>query len=847
MARKNKKRINVGDVANEVIKYGSFAMPGLGALSTLAKAPVRMAGRAAEGANIGLQGLLGNNNNFTDFDPARMGLIGDMIYGSDRAQSARRQALEGYQPIFLSQDEYENSFIDDPIGSGAKDYLSTLSMALPVGGMSSRLGNAGMSVGRGLLGSLQNVEGDLSRPENLMTIGLGAAADLGGTTLTGGLKPQVSTIKSGLANSPAGEEYLRKVGFGSGNKAQYAGDTVSDSFAPTFERATDTGDVKLFTDTVRQLKSQGIPDDAIKGQASVGAQVLNINLDDVLRTTPSQSTQGGLAQTISNIGKNIEGENVGLRSFKGKNNTRPTSFIEAQKMQDDLLSNLKIRNLKADSKEAIAESIGNAQQMARSDLNTILGSSKQTGSGTQIFDKWSSAVEKIPGRRAISAQDQTVIDDYVSKLADAGDNASMSQLNTIKNELDDELGSGFYNAKDADRSTGTTQRVLKQMRDVIDETIKTKEPKARTLLSELSTYNKAAPDIMRNVDKGDKVGVNFVKGANIDAGGLMGPLRSKIGQGLQSLGQQGSANSSITTGAVNGLSQVLPQILSRATSSLPQMQFQGMSSTPMSSMDNPENIANEEVDSGLSGRISADMIAETPEERMMQYGITQPMQEESQGYNQEEINQFVDAALRSGKKMPEIKAYMELTGMTTQMNYTGLAGRSPQDIYIMALNEGKSPAEAANMAENLAGGLGGAKPIKYTENQKKFGAAAALAEQALASLEGGQVTTGKIATVNRGIGEFFGTQDPRQTDYYSKLDGARGVAISALSGANVPPTEYARIAGMIPDPNDEPAMARQKLKSFIENMQIYTTGGNLQGEVLSPSMNSGLANQSMMY
>ena len=109
---------------------------------------------------------------------------------------------------------------------------------------------------------------------------------------------------------------------------------------------------------------------------------------------------------------------------------------------------------------------------------------------------------------------------------------------------------------------------------------------------------------------------------------------------------------------------------------------------------------------------------------------------------------------------------------------------------------------------------------KLTEGEKKFKAAGQQAEAALRILESGQASTGKLAGIGNFFGEQFGTQSAAQTDYKSKLASARGSAVSALSGANVPPSEYARIAAMIPEETDEPQVASQKLKSFIEAMVV---------------------------
>lgn len=116
-----------------------------------------------------------------------------------------------------------------------------------------------------------------------------------------------------------------------------------------------------------------------------------------------------------------------------------------------------------------------------------------------------------------------------------------------------------------------------------------------------------------------------------------------------------------------------------------------------------------------------------------------------------------------------------------------------------------------------------AKAKALTEGEKKYSAAGQQAQAALQLLESGQVSTGLLPSIGNKISGFFDAQSPVQTDYLSKLAAARGSAVSALSGANVPESEYARIAALIPEDNDEPKKAAQKLRSFIEAMKVYSS------------------------
>lgn len=151
-----------------------------------------------------------------------------------------------------------------------------------------------------------------------------------------------------------------------------------------------------------------------------------------------------------------------------------------------------------------------------------------------------------------------------------------------------------------------------------------------------------------------------------------------------------------------------------------------------------------------------------------------------------------------------------------------------QDQGISAINlmlaqgvlNGQISATEANAVLSLLG-MGGTSGQKLTEKQKLFKSAGQTAGEALSILESGQAKTGKIQGIGTAVGKFFGTQDPAQTDYLAKLDGARMAAISALSGANVPPSEYERMRNLIPEPGDEYNVAIQKLRAFQQVMDTY--------------------------
>lgn len=142
-------------------------------------------------------------------------------------------------------------------------------------------------------------------------------------------------------------------------------------------------------------------------------------------------------------------------------------------------------------------------------------------------------------------------------------------------------------------------------------------------------------------------------------------------------------------------------------------------------------------------------------------------------------------------------------------------------------------------------GQGQAKQ-KTTQAQQKFANAASAAQQALTMLESGQASTGKLQQVKSGVERFFGTAPEGQTEYQAKLALARGMAVNAFAGSNVSASEAKRIADAIPTLSDEPKVARQKLRTFMQllaefgsaniGQQEETPSYNEQNALLSPTI-----------
>lgn len=79
------------------------------------------------------------------------------------------------------------------------------------------------------------------------------------------------------------------------------------------------------------------------------------------------------------------------------------------------------------------------------------------------------------------------------------------------------------------------------------------------------------------------------------------------------------------------------------------------------------------------------------------------------------------------------------------------------------------------------------------------------------------LNTGPIASRVKEAGALFGGS-PEFTQYRSVIDNMSSALLKLRSGAAVTPQEFSRIAGFIPDKNDDEKTALRKIKSFYEEM-----------------------------
>ncbi len=215
---------------------------------------------------------------------------------------------------------------------------------------------------------------------------------------------------------------------------------------------------------------------------------------------------------------------------------------------------------------------------------------------------------------------------------------------------------------------------------------------------------------------------------------------------------------------------------------------------------------------------------------------TQPpaTQEEGaqQGRYMDEIDPNEEITLLDGTK---IKG-SELAGYVQQNPPQAPQTQGPEDLQqimkILAVQDlattgGKNLTEIKALSEIL--GIGEEEKKKpLTEKQRAYQSASEGAAQALdvldKGLKSGKVTTGIGRDIIAQIGSKTGNITNEQVEYRSKVGAVRTVLKNALLGASMSPAEMQSLEPFIPEFNDAPEVAKQKLKTFIEMTQLFSSG-----------------------
>lgn len=493
--------------------------------------------------------------------------------------------------------------------------------------------------------------------------------------------------------------------------------------------------------------------------------------------------QKALPSKVSDFGLETRGKAIGLDPNKlaSKRGVNVGSSTQGKKVIKSYFDTMDSLGLPTQTSEIASQSSDDALRILNEQFNGVLTnadnavtfSSKDTAN---IVNKINSAF-KNNSKITSNAQYQELIGDLLS----LGESYSPSQLNMIR-EKARELVNWSTSSKAA-----VSQRATSQVFSVIDDFFKSKIGGTSEVLSKMKDIYTVRPIFQAKAPTAGSIKVGTAStNIAVPSGAIQERIPSAVGETLQ-----------------RGIKipQVSPEVLANIGNV-------GIFGTRLS----------QALGQGGQGGMTQDNVVTND---LVSRGVLPQSEEElyPQGTAPNGMTQdnLITNDLVSRGQLPQSQAEIYPQGQTQgkQPDTTGINLMLAQGI----LSGKISPAEANAVLGLL--GMGGTGGAKLTEKQKLFKSAGQTAGEALAMLEAGQAKTGKVQGVGTAVGKFLGTQQPGQTDYLAKLDGARMAAISALSGANVPPSEYERMRNLIPEPNDEYNIAVQKLRSFQEVMENY--------------------------
>lgn len=140
----------------------------------------------------------------------------------------------------------------------------------------------------------------------------------------------------------------------------------------------------------------------------------------------------------------------------------------------------------------------------------------------------------------------------------------------------------------------------------------------------------------------------------------------------------------------------------------------------------------------------------------------------------------------------------------------------------LSTGEPQTRADRMWLLENPDKAPGAPKKSKATEKERQFQNAATAAQQALDLLQTGSAKSGFGQKFLGGIGEKLGSNSPEQQRYRASIALARTTARNALLGANMTEKELESIQAFIPEYDDAPNVAEEKLNTFIELMEQFS-------------------------
>lgn len=352
----------------------------------------------------------------------------------------------------------------------------------------------------------------------------------------------------------------------------------------------------------------------------------------------------------------------------------------------------------------------------------------------------------------------------------------LSELRALKKLINQDYKS-VQNAIDRGGSLTSKQKIINEAWGSLDDAVRGASPEMKALLKEESHLYQSARSL---------------SGARVNPPTFRIAGTSISQEATQRLRDTGSAIAGGVGGALKRFPGQLPPIATQGTS---QALGQGVVRLPFSSTSGVESAqdstSNVEYQQGNNN--GSDQLNHMP------YNTTTGTQSQAPsyvtGYSPEQLGKAYMAAYQAGD-----------TASAKQL----------ETMYKFEIDH----------QENTGGTT---KPPTAKQNQLK--GAADGARYALQLLESGQVKTGIVSgRVEELKSKTVGTSTAQQ-DFQGTVAIARSALLNAYLGGNIPPSEYQRISAGIPSANDPLPTAKQKLRTFIREVERVANSPEQAGQL----------------
>ncbi len=409
-----------------------------------------------------------------------------------------------------------------------------------------------------------------------------------------------------------------------------------------------------------------------------------------------------------------------------------------------------------------------------SKIDNLLAENPQKVGLKEIRDVFKSKVSKAIRQGDVTQKEaMKAFDDYFKEVAKTSPDLFQNNIATTPGlfELKKDMQAGMsslYKKVGNDTSLTSTQKVLKSMRDSLDDVIKTKNPKVKKLTMDQSRLYDAA----RSLGQQRKT-VPTVRG----------PLGFTVPQGVVQQTKDATLRATESGGKkLSGMSKVTP--------------------------------APDGVGAFLGSRV--------PSIGILNEGKDDVQNANNQANNQNGQQNATNNLYHGGSIPQGLGNTPQELGQSNPFN-----GASKSEVLTEALQAGLNMSDISRLSALYDELVPEGAAVKKTEKQQLFVNAASAAQEALGLLNSGQVKTGVGQGIMGGIGEKIGTNSKAQQQYRSSLALARTAARNAMLGANMTEKEMESLSAFIPEYGDAPSIAKTKLETFVRMMNEF--GQNMQG------------------